>query len=207
VRTNSFLRAGALTLGLALGGALLGIAGSFGFSAAYEIWARIEHARHDALVARPPRALAARHEDYGRYPRAGFGLVFWDSNGNRLDTFGGTCTKDLTAHPDTTIALVLSPVELDSIYQAMIDMRFFDPDQSFESIRTGMVDIEPNVTVHLRARAGAAERELVWDVGTMAHGPTTDDQKRLRRLAQLIWRRIESNSEYRRLPRPWGGYD
>lgn len=196
---------GALILALVLVVALLPAAGSF-IAGVYQMGrGAIEGARHQALVARPPRLLPVRSEDFHRYPRSGFGLIYLDSNGNRLDTFAGTITKDLVNLTDTTIAVDLPPADLDSIHDAMIRIRFFDPDQLFPSLRLGSA-IQPNTIHRLRARAGSAERELVWDSGTWVGGPTTDDGKRLLELFRLIWRRIEARPEYRTLPRPVGGY-
>src|SRR5262245_52009908 len=74
---------------------------------------------------RPPGELPIRPQDYRRFPRSGFGFVITYGTGTRIDTFRGTATKDI-GDPDTTIDLRLTPAEMDSVYQAMIAMRFFD---------------------------------------------------------------------------------
>jgi len=201
----SSLRLGAIVIALMLGFALLRVAGSFTLGALHEARSAFDRGRHEALVSRPPRSLAVRADDYRRYPRADFGLIFDDSNGNRLDTFAGTYTKDLIALPDTTITMFLPAADLDSIYEAMIRIRFFDTAEPFPSLRVTNA-IEPNTIQRLRARAGSVERELVWDSGTWAHGPITDDGKRLVELNRLIQRRIEAQPECQRLPRGVGGY-
>jgi hypothetical protein len=201
----SSLRLGTLVMVLMLGFALLRVAGSLTLGALQAARVTFDRARHEALVARPPRPLTVRAEDYRRFPRAAFGLIYEDSNGNRLDTFAGTYTKDLIGHPDTTVAMVLPPADLDSIYEVMIRIRFFDPTELFPSLRVGST-IQPNTTHRLRARAGSIERELVWDTGTWVDGPTTDDGKRLLGALRLIWRRIKAHPVYQKLPKAFGGY-
>ncbi len=167
--------------------------------------ARAERARLEALGRRPPKLLPVGAEDYRRYPRDGFGFVFENNVGDRIDTFAGTCRTELRTLPDTTIALRLTETDLDSIYEVMIRMHFFDPRQRFESVKVSNA-CSPPIVLHLFARAGTVTRELTWDVCCLSssYPNRPDDQKRLIALTALIRRRIDGNSEYRKLPRPRG---
>jgi hypothetical protein len=152
----------------------------------------------EAFLKRPPQELPIRPIDYLRFPRVGFGFVLGDNTGFKIDTFRGTVTKDLVEDPDTTIALRLSPAEMDSIYQAMIAMRFFDlpkPPLEFGGV--------PFFITTFEAHAGLAVEHLEWS--TLGRRPS-DDWKRLDRLTRMIEAMVDRKPEWQALPKSRGAY-
>jgi len=156
----------------------------------------------EAFLRRPPAELPIRPIDYVRFPRAGFGFVLAHGTGFEINTFRGTVTKDLVGDPDTTIALRLSPPEMDSVYQAMIAMRFFDlprPHPLFHSEHL----VVPSTGTTLEAHSGLAVEHLEWS--TFDRRPS-DDWKRLDRLILMIEDMVHRKPEWQALPEPNGAY-
>jgi hypothetical protein len=156
----------------------------------------------EAFLKRPPQELPIRPIDYVRFPRAGFSFVLGYSTGFEIDTFHGTVTKDLVEDRDTTVTLRLSPAEMDSIYQAMIAMRFFDLPQPHPPFHEEHM-VVPMTGITYEAHAGPAVQRLEWSTGDRR---PSDDWKRLHRLVRRIEDMVERKPEWQALPRPRGAY-
>ncbi len=157
---------------------------------------------------RPPSELAIRPGDFQKYPRQGFGFVLAQAGWDRIDTFSGTVTVNVIASDragttDTTIALALTPTEMDTIYRAVIATRFFDLPEPHPPY-TSLGKVSPSTEILLEVRAGTAVKRLQWSNGyTVFH--LSDDWKRLNRLVQMIGNMVYSRPEChallrRRLP-------
>ncbi len=125
---------------------------------------------------------------------------------NTLDTFQGTFTKDMIMDPAITIELALSEEEMDSIYQKMVEIDFFNyPDKFSVDVPEGEIktEVAPYSTYFFRVEYDGKTKELLW------HDKITNsDEKadKLKELISLIRNIIESKEEYKALPEPSGGY-
>lgn len=157
--------------------------------------------------SRPPRPMPIRLGDRARYPRQSFGLLLVDRHGFRVDTFAGTASKDLIELPDTTIHLELSEAQMDTLYDAVIQMRYFDYPEPHPPIRANSTFALSNDMIGLRVRAGDATKDLTWNPGDeIAQEPVSDEWKRLRRLVRMVYRMVTSHPAYQALPKPEGYY-
>jgi len=126
--------------------------------------------------------------------------------GNELDTFHGTFTKDMVMDPAITIELVLSAEEMDSVYQKMAEIDFFNyPDEFSVDVPEGAIktEVAPYSTYSFRVTYGGKTKELLW------HDKITNsDEKadKLKELINLIRNIVESKEEYKNLPEPGSGY-
>jgi hypothetical protein len=154
-------------------------------------------------LRRPPPVLPIRPADYVRFPRRGFGFDWSTASGWRVDTFHGTVTEDRMADPDTTIALVLTPTEMDSIYQRVIEIRLFDLPKPRQPAQGPQWDPNSRDEWRFLARAGLAEQDLVWHTNERL---PDDDSKRVIGLMKMIQRIVQRRPEYRALPPPRGHY-
>jgi hypothetical protein len=176
----------------------------------YSTWleARQRHAdaerfaRIRAFNARPPVPLVDRPADRATYPRESFAVSFVDENGFGVDTGKGTVTQDRISDPDTTVAMRLSPAELDTLYDDAIRDRLFEMPQPrplpwiyFGSHWSGVLTLG----------AGSARHSLQWDLWTW-NEPWSDDHKRLNSYVRKLARMAKKSPAYRVLPRPRGMY-
>jgi hypothetical protein len=159
---------------------------------------RVRNEWYAAQNRRPPRRLPIRAEDPHRYPRKSFGFVLSNDSGFRLDTFRGTVTRRLSEERDTTIALALSPAEIDTVYQAMLEMRFFEYPEPHPPFVTATL-LVPNYQLSLQASAGGHSKRQTWSTG---EGPVTwsDEWKRLLSVTRTIQRMVAANQDFQALP-------
>ncbi len=124
---------------------------------------------------------------------------------NILDTFHGTFTKDMISAPSITIDLPLSDKEMDSIYQKMVEIDFFNYPDEFKVNVTGDVigTVTPYPSYYFYVEHPAGGKVLRWEDEI-----TNPDVKadKLRELIVFIRGIIESRAEYQALPKPSGGY-
>jgi hypothetical protein len=153
----------------------------------------------------PPPVLPVREEDYDRYPRDNFGILFETGHGEMVNSFNDLVTKDMVALPDTTIPLVLTEAELDTLYKKVIEIRFFDYPEPHPP-RESNVYSSHNISMVLRVRAGTVEKTLKWKTGRLPEGDAVNDWKRIRQLIKLIREIVWSRPEYRALPSSSGMY-
>ena len=125
---------------------------------------------------------------------------------NILDTFQGTFSKDMVRDPSITIDLSLSQEEMDSIYQKMVEIDFFNyPDEFKVPVPPdGLVQIvTPYSSYYFRVKYGSEIKELRWKDEIKNENIKAD---KLRELIKLIRDIIESKEEYQKLPEPTSGY-
>lgn len=140
--------------------------------------------------------------------KAGFNLIFkyGVTAKNELDTFKGTYTKDMVTDPSITIGLRLSEEEMNSIYQKMAEIEFFNyPDEFSVSVPPGesVGMVTPFSSYYFTVEYGSQIKNLHW-----ADDVSNPDEKasKLRELIKLIKSIIESREEYKKLPEPKSGY-
>jgi hypothetical protein len=151
-------------------------------------------------------------------------LKTWQGDG--VDTFAGTVTKDLVPLPDTTAPLQLTADELESIRHKVVETRFFElpetlvrGESSWEPGRGGVL-LQVYVRMGRKTRTvtlrGMTERDIEkldlerrgikfrdWsDQGT----PADQARRRLRALAEHIMAIVRARDEFRALPKAKGGY-
>jgi hypothetical protein len=139
---------------------------------------------------------------------SGFNFIFkYGVTGrNTLDTFQGTFTKDMVMDPAITIELTLSGEEMDSIYQRMMAIDFFNyPDEFKVTVPPGELTgmVTPFSRYYFTVEKDSQIKKLSW-----ADEITNPDIKadKLRELINLIRSIIESKEEYKKLPEPSSGY-
>ncbi len=139
---------------------------------------------------------------------ASFNFVFkyGVSGGNTLDTFKGTYTRDMILDPAVTINMVLTPAEMDSIYQKMVEIDFFNyPDKFSGHVADNetKTEVAPYPSYFFNVEYDGKTKELLWHAKYV--NLDTPGQK-LMELINLIKSIIESKPEYQALPKPSGGY-
>lgn len=139
-----------------------------------------------------------------------FNLIFRYGVGakNELDTFKGIYTKDLITDAPISTQLILSPEELNKIYQKMKDINFFDYPEKFTiSIPPGSI-IEmttPYPSYYFKVQYDLKMKEVLWERDDIV-SPLDKRTIKLRELINVIKEIIESKEEYKKLPLPKGGY-
>jgi hypothetical protein len=128
------------------------------------------------------------------------------SGRNTLDTFKGTYTKDMGLDAPITIELQLSQEEMNSIYQKMTEIDFFNyPDKFSVTVPIGVPEtrVMPYSTYFFKVTYHGRTKELLW------HEKVTNSEERadkLRESIKLIRDIIESKEEYKKLPEAKSGY-
>jgi len=124
---------------------------------------------------------------------------------NILNTFGCTYTKDMVLDPSITTSLHLESEELDSIYQKIQQIDFFNyPDTFYVKITGDVVgEITPFPTFDFYVEVDTIEKRLYWENKITNPNQKADE---LREVIRLIIKIIESKKEYQQLPEPKGGY-
>ena len=108
--------------------------------------------------------------------------------------------------PAITIGLVLSAEEMDSVYQKMTEIDFFNyPDKFSVDVPEGEIkgEVTPYSTYFFRITYGGKTKELLW------HDKITNSDERadkLKELINLIRNIVESREEYKNLPEAGSGY-
>jgi hypothetical protein len=128
------------------------------------------------------------------------------SGGNTLDTFQGTYIRDLILDPAITINLVLTAEEMDSIYQKMLEIDFFNyPDKFSVNVADNetKTEVAPYPTYFFSVVHDGKTKQLLWHAKYVNTDPPAD---KLKGLINLIITIIESKDEYKALPPPSGGY-
>lgn len=139
----------------------------------------------------------------------GFTAAYGVGARNVLDTFTGTFTKDIINpnKPNPTVELRLTPEELATLYQDLVDMDILDYPSVFrpelENQSGTMVVMTPNPTYLLTIRAAGSERSISWDD---ANQMTTPRAKALRDWFTKLQRLIEAKPEYQVMPPTEAGY-
>ena len=137
-----------------------------------------------------------------------FNLIFKYGVGakNELNTFEGTHTRDMIMDPSITVDLSLSKEELDSIYQKMEAIDFFEyPDRFSVPIPPDgrVIMVTPYYSYYFKVKYDSKIKELWWEDEIKNENMEAD---KLRELIKLIRDIIESKEEYKQLPPPRGGY-
>lgn len=154
----------------------------------------------------PLKPRRIRRSDLRRYPRSDFSFELRTDHGYRVDTRTGIATKDMVIDPDTTIALRLTPAELDTIYRAAISMRIFEYQEPHPVLETNGGFTCPSSVYYLHVEAGGYQRDLRWGTAYNPGGKTLDQWRRLYDLVHMIQRTVAKHPEYQALPPAKGGY-
>jgi hypothetical protein len=155
------------------------------------------------LTLLPVTSVLAAEPKLSRAP-AGFGVLFETSNGTRIDTFNGRVTKDLVRDPDTTIALKLTPAELDTLHSAVVHLRLLELPEPHPRLARGTRS--PNEGVKLQVRTPSGTRTFSWHTKHLPHPDDAAEWGRLHEFIGLLRRLPQNHRAYRALPRPRGAY-
>jgi len=139
---------------------------------------------------------------------SGFNLIFRYGVGakNELNTFDRTYTRDMVQDPSITVKLSLSEEEVDSIYQEMMEIDFFDYPDNFSIVPPTSESrgiVTPYYSYYFKVQRDSGTKELWWEDEIVYEDMKAD---RLRELINLIWDIVKSKDEYKALPEPTGGY-
>lgn len=159
----------------------------------------------EAAVRRPASPLPLRPADEARFPRASFSLVIENDRGSSIDTRAGTVTYDRVADPDTTVFLVLEPVELDTLYREALAIRLFDS-LALDPVGKDSPTYSLSPRYRLVASSGATVRELSWDWSAHMGRRWEADGKRLCAFVTHVWNIVARHPESRALPPARGVY-
>lgn len=118
--------------------------------------------------------------------------------GNILDTFSNTYTKDMVMDPPITLGLKLTDEEKRKIYDKIIEIDFFNYPDEFDY----PVSIPPS-SYSIYVDYYSKTKCCHWGYSSPDSDPRVG---KLNELARLIRDIIESKKEYKRLPQPRGGY-
>lgn len=129
---------------------------------------------------------------------------------NMLNTFEKTYRKDMIVDPFITIELSLYNEELDSIYQKMIEIDFFNYPDTFSIYLPGKGYYihTPYYSYYFKVECDSIIKELWWEDKFNYYDKNSKDEKsdKLKDLIKYIINIIESKREYKALPKPRGGY-
>jgi hypothetical protein len=125
---------------------------------------------------------------------------------NVLNTFSCTYTKDLVLDPPITTCLKLTIADIDSIYNKMNQINFFNyPDVFYVQVTGDTIGmVSPYSTYYFYVESAETKKELLWSDSVV--NPDQDADK-LRELIQLIRGIVESKNEYKKLPPVRWGYN
>ena len=124
---------------------------------------------------------------------------------NKLDTISGTYTKDMVVDPSVTVKLTLTNEERDTILAEARAVGFFElPSQIVPPDTTELGCLgTPCGEELLRITVNSTSHTVKWDDCNCSPSSERDRADRVGRLIQKI---IESKPEYKKLPKPRGGY-
>ena len=128
------------------------------------------------------------------------------TGGNILDTFQDTYIKDMISEPPIVIGFSLTPEEMDTIYQKMVDIDFFSYPDEFEVTvpEEELVQlVTPYSYYYFKVQYNGRTKELTWEDKISNPDEKAD---KLKELIHLIRDIIEIKPEYQVLPEPSGGY-
>jgi hypothetical protein len=158
------------------------------------------------LLIAPVGMAQARH----RAPRE-FSFVLEDFNGFRVDTRGGTVTKDMVADRDTMIALRLSEGELAHLHDTFRQLRLLavpEPCPPYPPSPEGKIRIiltKPSTSFTFDLMMDGAHRRWSWGTEREA-SQTTTEWTALHAAADSVSALIRRRPEYMSLPPASGGY-
>jgi hypothetical protein len=150
-----------------------------------------------------------KSEDFTVPPReSNFNLIFKYGifAKNELNTFNGTYTKDMVSDPSITVELSLTEEELDSIYEKMIEIDFFNYPDKFSIVPSPndlVRMVTPYSSYYFKVQYDSRIKELRWEDEILNPDIQAD---KLMELINLIRDIIESKDEYKELPEPTSGY-
>ena len=133
-------------------------------------------------------------------------LFYWGVEGrNRFDSISGTLTKDMVTEPPITVKLRLSPAEQAQIGAWADSLGFFE---------LPVYTAPPDTSEMRITRTPCSEYLLRLVIGERTHAVywTTCDETacaecdRANALGRLIGKLLMAREEYKRLPKPQGGY-
>lgn len=121
---------------------------------------------------------------------------------NQLDTLNGEYTKDMITEPSITTNLSLSDEEMNSIYIQMKKINILSYPDDF--MPKGEVEVKPFFTYSIKIVMNGKEKNIKWEDKKLSE---TKEAAQLRELFNKIYEIIEMKEEYKKLPKPKGGYD
>lgn len=121
---------------------------------------------------------------------------------NELNSFKGIFTKDMVNKAPIKTKLDLTQLELDTIYQKMVEIDFFAYPRSFQPKPEGDVigDVTPVSIYYLEYKDETRTKIVQWNNALSV--PEDIQYQNLKELAHLIFEIIQAKPEYQDLPEP-----
>lgn len=116
--------------------------------------------------------------------------------GNILDTFTETYTKDMITEEPVKIDLKLSEIELQNIYNKIIELDLFNK----TPLQKSNIQRTPCSSFYLKTEINSSQKELSWND---CNGEIKED---FNQFTDYVIKIIESKIEYQKLPPIKGGY-
>jgi len=123
---------------------------------------------------------------------------------NILNTFDCSYQKDLVLDPPVTTHLKLTQAELDSLFEIMQQIHFFNYPDTFYVASDTLVYIEPSLKYYYEVTTDSLYKELYWKDSRVNPDILADN---LRYLNNYIIHIIENKKAFKNLPAARGGYD
>lgn len=131
-----------------------------------------------------------------------FVLIYGINSGNELDTIKGTYTKDMIGAPAVTTNLKLSEEEMNEIYLKMKDINILSYPEKFYP--EGDVVHTPFETYSIKVVYSGMEKNIHWDD---KNSSDSKEAVQLRNIFKRIHQIVSEKEEYKKLPKPKGGYN
>ena len=142
-------------------------------------------------------------------PKPHFDFLYSQGLGTRISTYDSTLTKDEVIDPDTTITFVLPQADVDSVYNRMMEIHFFDLQEPHPVWPIGCHGgFLPDTQIRLEATLGDKTKRLEWSTDRFPCilYATEGDWPKLRELERMILRILYRQPAFQALPEPQGAY-
>ncbi|MFH1100781.1 MAG: hypothetical protein V1726_01935 [Methanobacteriota archaeon] len=142
-----------------------------------------------------------------KYTEFNFVLKYGPYARNEINTFNHTFTQDMVTALPLTINLTFTPEELETIYEKMKEINFFEyPEEIFTPSPFNNSGVIPPSIIDFTVSVNSTIKRLYC--GDHTYYATEDEQaKKLNVLLLFIFDILESNEDYQNMPEPIGGYD
>ena len=140
---------------------------------------------------------------------APFGFRYSHYRGESIDTFAGTVTKDMVRLPDTTIALVFTPMELAEVRRAVDRARFDELPDTIWYGRTVADASGPEPLMQIEIQYGRERKSVTVDGSYRKERITPRSGDEFRRVVAIVNAArgiLKKRPEYQALPPARGGY-
>lgn len=121
---------------------------------------------------------------------------------NQLDTQKGIYTKDMVTVPSVTTTLKLSDEEMNEIYKVMKNINILSYPDNYSP--KSNIWQTPFQTYIIKVIVNGKEKNIYWKDESVSQ---SKEAVNLRNLFKRIHEIVSAKEEYKKLPKPQGGYD